>query len=60
MGERMIKYHEVDQMKWRVETQEHSRQRDGFNCGVYCLLVGYNNVSETIQTNTKPRLSDKQ
>jgi hypothetical protein len=27
MGARKLKYHEVDDVKWQVETHEHSRQK---------------------------------
>lgn len=39
MGARMIAFNEPDTMQWKVETKEHSKQTDSFNCGVYCLLV---------------------
>ncbi|XP_062591433.1 uncharacterized protein LOC134252909 [Saccostrea cucullata] len=34
----MYKELEAEDDNWSVQTLKHSRQRDAFNCGVYCLM----------------------
>lgn len=38
VSQRMLAYNEVIQKQWQVETKMHSKQTDGYNCGVHCLL----------------------
>lgn len=51
MGARMIAFNEPDTMQWKVETKEHSKQTDSFNCGVYCLLFAERHFSGQSITN---------
>lgn len=37
----MLAYNEVIQKQWQVETKMHSKQTDGYNYGVHCLLVKF-------------------
>uniref|UniRef100_K1RZG8 Uncharacterized protein n=1 Tax=Magallana gigas TaxID=29159 RepID=K1RZG8_MAGGI len=37
----MLAYNEVIQKQWQVETKMHSKQTDGYNCGVRCLLTQF-------------------
>lgn len=41
MGARMIAFNEPDTMQWKVETKEHSKQTDSFNCGVIAFWYVY-------------------
>ncbi|XP_055997908.1 uncharacterized protein LOC130047289 [Ostrea edulis] len=45
MNARMIALNELDNMQWKVETREHSKQTDSFNCGVYCLMFAERHFS---------------
>ncbi|XP_056008435.1 uncharacterized protein LOC125666366 [Ostrea edulis] len=45
MSARMIALNELDNMQWKVETREHSKQTDSFNCGVYCLMFAERHFS---------------
>ncbi|XP_062614806.1 uncharacterized protein LOC134276581 isoform X2 [Saccostrea cucullata] len=51
VNQRMIAFNEVSQMQWQVETKMHSRQTDGYNCGVHCLLFAEQYLSGQPTTN---------
>lgn len=45
LSQRMLAYNEVIQKQWQVETKMHSKQTDGYNYGVHCLLFAERDLS---------------
>ena len=40
MGQLLLLYPEVNIGQcWKIEIPEHSKQKDDFSCGIYCILV---------------------